>query len=71
MPLVDTQLPVEATDAWDMTRRLAREAGLLLGFSAGAAVSAALQVVRGLDEGVVVTVLPDGGAKYLSLGLFD
>ena len=64
-------LPIEAGDALDMTRRLAREAGLFLGFSAGAAAHGALHVARELDSGVVVTLLPDGGAKYLSLGLFD
>lgn len=68
--LADRQLPVEAGDAWTMARRLARTAGLLVGFSAAAAVHAAVQVARELTHGVVVTVLPDGGQKYLSLGLF-
>ena len=54
-----------------MARRLARTAGLFVGFSAGAAVHGALQVARELDAGVVVTLLPDGGAKYVSLGLFE
>lgn len=67
--LADRQMPIEAGEAWEMTRFLAREVGLFVGFSAGAAVSAALQVAQRLDEGVVVTLLPDGGAKYLSLGL--
>ena len=69
--LADRTLPVDAEDAWEMTRQLAREQGLFVGFSAGAAVCGALQVARELDHGVVVTVLPDGGAKYVSLGLFD
>ncbi|MCB0202803.1 MAG: pyridoxal-phosphate dependent enzyme, partial [Anaerolineae bacterium] len=69
--LADRQLPVEAEDAWEMTRRLAREHGLFVGFSSGAAVWGALQVAHGLEEGVVVTVLPDSGAKYVSLGLFE
>lgn len=69
--LADLYLPVEAADALDMTRRLAREAGLLVGFSAGAAIHGALQVAQSVDEGVIVTLLPDGGAKYLSLGLFE
>ena len=69
--LADCQLPVEAEDAWEMTRRLAREHGLFVGFSSGAAVWGALQVAHGLEEGVVVTVLPDSGAKYVSLGLFE
>ncbi|MCS6842841.1 MAG: cysteine synthase family protein [Caldilineales bacterium] len=68
--LADRHLPVEAGDAWAMARRLARAAGLLVGFSAAAAVHAAAQVARELSHGVVVTVLPDSGTKYLSLGLF-
>lgn len=55
--------PTEAS--FEAVRRLARH-GLLVGPSGGAAVWAALQVARGLDRGVVVTVLPDGGARYLS-----
>ena len=68
--VVDRQLPVTASEAWAMTRRLAREEALFVGFSAGAATHAALEVARELDEGVVVTLLPDGGSKYLSLGLW-
>lgn len=69
--LKDGEVRVEAEDAWAMARRLAREEGLCAGFSAGAAVHAALAVARTLDHGLVVTVLPDGGAKYVSLGLFE
>jgi cysteine synthase B len=47
-------------------RRLAREEGLLVGISSGAALAASLQVARRLREGVVVTVFPDGAEKYLS-----
>ncbi|MFN8496455.1 MAG: cysteine synthase family protein [Anaerolineae bacterium] len=68
--VVDREVPVAANEAWAMTRRLARDEGLFVGFSAGAAAHAALQVARELTEGVVVTLLPDGGSKYLSLGLW-
>ena len=68
--LADRPFPVTANEAWQMTRRLAREEGLFVGFSAGAAVHAAVEVAKELDEGVVVTLLPDGGVKYLSLGLW-
>jgi cysteine synthase B len=52
--------------AYDMVRRLAREEGLFVGISSGAAARAALQVASRLEEGVVVTVFPDAGYKYLS-----
>ncbi len=69
--LPDRDVPVAASDALHMTRRLAREEGLFVGLSSGAAVHAALTVARALDHGVLVTLLPDGGAKYLSLGLWQ
>jgi cysteine synthase B len=62
----DRSLEIETEKAYEMTRRLAREEGLLVGVSAGAAAVAALQVASELDEGVVVTVFPDNGYKYLS-----
>jgi len=49
-----------------MARQLAREQGLFVGVSAAAAVAAAVQVARELDQGLVVTILPDNGFKYLS-----
>ena len=52
--------------AYAMTRRLAREEGLLVGPSAGANVATAIDVARTLDAGVVVTVLCDTGTRYLS-----
>ena len=69
--LKESEVLVKAEQAWTMARRLVREEGLFVGFSAGAAVRGALEVAKTLDQGVVVTVLPDGGAKYVSLGLFD
>ena len=54
-------------DAHEMARRLAQEEGLFVGYSAGAAAWAAIQVAKTLDQGVVVTVFPDGGEKYLSI----
>jgi cysteine synthase B len=63
----DGHITVEADDAHRMAERLAREEGLFVGYSAGAALWAALQVARTLEHGVVVTIFPDGGDKYLSL----
>src|SRR5688572_12131838 len=64
--LADEDLRVGTEAAHRMVRRLAREEGLLVGISSGAALAAALQVAKSLREGVVVTVFPDGAEKYLS-----
>ncbi len=69
--LIDQDLRLDPDESWQMTRRLAREAGLFVGISAGAAVAGAIQVARTLTSGVVVTVLPDDGSKYISLNIFD
>ncbi|MFN3742412.1 MAG: PLP-dependent cysteine synthase family protein [Anaerolineales bacterium] len=62
----DRTLEVGTEDAYMMVRRLAREEGLFVGISSGAAAVAALQVAQELDQGIVVTVFPDAGYKYLS-----
>jgi cysteine synthase B len=59
-------LPVKTEAAHEMTLRLAREEGLFVGISSGAAAVAALEVASQLDEGLVVTLFPDAGYKYLS-----
>ena len=64
--LADGNVTVRTEEAHAMARFLARHEGILVGVSAAAAVVAALSVARELDEGVVVTVLPDSGYKYLS-----
>ncbi|HNC10017.1 MAG TPA: cysteine synthase family protein [Anaerolineales bacterium] len=64
--LAGTPLEVKTEAAHEMVIKLAREEGLFVGISSAAAVVAALQVASEFDEGVVVTVLPDAGYKYLS-----
>lgn len=69
--IYDSGLPnqvveIATEDAYDMVRRLAREEGLFVGISSGAAAVAALKVAGQIDRGVVVTVFPDAGYKYLS-----
>lgn len=64
--LADGELTARTEEAYKTARYLARRAGLLVGVSAAANVHAALRVAAELDEGVVVTVLPDSGYKYLS-----
>ncbi|GIE95919.1 cystathionine beta-synthase [Paractinoplanes rishiriensis] len=65
--ICDQIVEVSDSDSFEMTRRLAREEGLLVGGSCGMAVVAALEVARkaGPDD-VVVVLLPDGGRGYLS-----
>lgn len=63
--LADERVTVETEDAQATTRDLARIEGILAGPSGGAAVLAALRTARQLERGVVVTVIPDGGSRYL------
>lgn len=68
----DEIFKIEDEDAYDITRRLAREEGILVGPSAGAACYAGLQVAKRLSsDQVVVVIAPDTGERYLSGDLFD
>lgn len=64
--LADETLGIGTEASRSMVRQLAREEGLFVGISSGAAAVAALQVAAELKSGVVVTVFPDAGYKYLS-----
>ena len=66
--LANAGLEVSTEDAFTMCRRLAREEGILVGPSAAANVVAALRVAREMTDGqaVIVTILCDGGGRYLS-----
>ncbi|WP_066637018.1 cysteine synthase A [Desulfolucanica intricata] len=71
LSILDAPIPVSDSDAYDMTRRLAREEGLLVGISGGAAVYAAKQIGMELGEGKkIVVILPDTGERYLSTDLY-
>ncbi len=62
----DETREVKTEEAHKMVLRLAREEGLFVGISSGAAAVAALQLAKELEEGIVVTLFPDAGYKYLS-----
>jgi cysteine synthase B len=64
--LADENIGAGTETAYEMVRRLARDEGLLVGISSGAALAAAAQVASRLSSGVIVAILPDGGTKYLS-----
>ena len=62
----DETIYVNTDKAYDMVKTLAMIEGLAVGHSSGAAVVAALQIAQRLKEGVIVTIFPDGGDRYLS-----
>lgn len=68
--LVDRTVEIETSQAQNMVRRLAREEGLLVGVSAGAAAAAAMRVAEGLEAGVLVAMFPDSALKYLGEGFW-
>lgn len=69
--LADQDLAVTTDDAYRMVKRIASDEGILLGVSGGAALAGAEKVAQELDEGVIVTVLPDSGNRYLSDRFWD
>jgi cysteine synthase A len=72
MEVVDEVIAVTDEEALETARRLAREEGLLVGISSGAAAFAALRVAERLGEDkTVVVILPDTGERYLSTDLFS
>jgi len=69
--VADEDLRVDSETSYEIVRRLAREEGLLVGISSGAALAAMLRVAQGLTRGVIVSVFPDGAAKYLTEKFWD
>jgi len=67
---LDKKLTIEDDEAFEIARLLALQEGIFVGMSSGAAVAGALQIIDNMDSGVVVTLLPDRGDRYLSTTLF-
>lgn len=67
---LDRKVPVPTEDAYELCYRLGEEAGIVVGQSSGAALYAALEVARDLDEGIVVMIFCDFGDRYLSTNLW-
>ncbi|CUU45827.1 MULTISPECIES: cysteine synthase A [Clostridium] len=69
---VDEILQVRDEDAFKTAKAFAENEGVLIGISSGAAVYAAIQVAKRLGKGKkVLAIAPDGGEKYISMGLYD
>jgi cysteine synthase B len=67
---LDDKLVIEDDTAFETARMLAVREGVFAGMSSGAAVAGALEVARGMNSGIIVTLLPDRGDRYLSTTLF-
>jgi cysteine synthase B len=70
MDKIDDKVVIDDDLAYDTARDLALKEGIFVGMSSGAAMAGALKVAEGLDFGLVVTLFPDRGDRYLSTTLF-
>ena len=68
---VDTVIEVSETEAREMTKRLAKEEGVFAGMSSGGSVSAAIELSKTIDSGIIVAIICDRGDRYLSSDLFE
>jgi len=68
--LLDEKITINDEEAFETTRMLATREGIFVGMSSGAAVACALKVANHMESGVIVTILPDRGDRYLSTNLF-
>jgi S-sulfo-L-cysteine synthase (O-acetyl-L-serine-dependent) len=67
---IDRSIMVESEAAFEMSREIALKEGMFVGMSSGAAMVAALECIKDMEEGFVVVLFPDRGEKYLSTELF-
>jgi len=70
--VVDEIIKIADEEAFDIAKRMAKEEGILVGISTGANIAAAIKIAKKIGKGKkVVTVAPDGGEKYISMGIYD
>ena len=70
--IIDSIVKVSDEDAIKITKEVAEKEGVLLGISSGAAIHAAIEMAKVLGKGKKILVIaPDGGEKYISLGIYD
>jgi cysteine synthase B len=68
---IDITIMVETEIAYEMTRQIAKQEGVFVGMSSGAAMYAAIEIAKQIESGTIVTIFPDRGEKYLSTNLFS
>lgn len=68
--MLDEKITIQDEEAFETARLLAAREGLFVGMSSGAAVAGALRLAKNMDKGIIVTLLPDRGDRYLSTSLF-
>ncbi len=70
--VVDEIIKISDEEAFEIAKRVAKEEGILVGISTGANIAAAMKIARKIGKGKkIVTVAPDGGEKYISMGIYD
>ncbi|MBW1668542.1 MAG: cysteine--tRNA ligase [Deltaproteobacteria bacterium] len=69
--LTDRIINIDDEEAYYTSRMLAREEGIFVGMSSGAAMAGALKIAREMNQGRIVVIFPDGGERYLSTPLFE
>ncbi len=68
--LIDEQIMVDSETAFEYSRKIVKTEGIFVGMSSGAAMYTALEIAKKLKQGLIVSIFPDRGEKYLSTDLF-
>ncbi len=69
--MIDKVFKITDSEAFDAVKELAKHEGIFAGSSSGAALAAALKLVKEIDTGNIVVIFPDRGDRYISKGLYD